>query len=189
MALPILMFLEELLSLWLVEVPEHTIIFCKLSIYSFLIQQLYTGINRAVYASGKIKGYQISTAILLISIIPIGAWLFSMNYPPASILLVMMVSQALVMLSTVYYARKHCRLKATDFLAKSVVLPMLLFAFELAMFMLAVRTLQIEVTIFTMIILSSIAMLLYSASYFFLILNRNEQISMLNIINNLKRKR
>lgn len=189
MALPILMFLEELLSLWLTEVPEHTIIFCKLSIYSFLIQQLYPGINRAVYASGKIKGYQISTAILLISIIPIGAWLFSMDYPPASILLVMMVSQTLVMLSTVYYAWKHCRLKATDFLAKSVVLPVLLFVSELTVFIWVGRTLQIEVTIFTIIILSSIAMLLYSASYFFLILNRNEQISMLNIINNLKRKK
>ena len=189
MALPVLTYLGELLGLWLEDVPDHGYVFCELTIFSFLIQQLYPGINRAVYATGKIKGYQISMTIILISIIPVGAWLFSMGYPPASILIVMMISQTLVMLSTVYYAWKYCHLPAMEFMIRSVVLPVVSFAFILVAFMWAKQALPFEVTLPSMIFFSCILVLIYLALYFMLILNRAEQQSMINLVSNFKRKR
>ena len=109
MALPILVYTPEILNVWLSEYPDNTIGFCRAIVISFLVLQLYPGINRAIYASGKIKGYQISISIILISIIPIGVILFKCGYPAVSIIILMIILQIFTVFSTTYYAHKLCR--------------------------------------------------------------------------------
>ena len=110
MALPILVYTPEILNVWLSEYPDNTIGFCRAIVISFLVLQLYPGINRAIYASGKIKGYQISISIILISIIPIGTILFKCGHPAVNIIILMIILQAFTLFSTTHYAHKLCRL-------------------------------------------------------------------------------
>ena len=59
-AFPLLILMPELLLIWLKDVPNYTIVFCRLILIVFIIMQLTTGFNRVIYAVGKIKWYQIS---------------------------------------------------------------------------------------------------------------------------------
>lgn len=110
MALPILVYTSEILNIWLKKYPESTIDFCRAIIISFLVMQLYPGLNRAIYASGKIKGYQISLSTIFVSIIPLGVILFECGYPAVSIIILMIILQIFTVFSTTHYAYKLCHL-------------------------------------------------------------------------------
>ena len=120
-AIPILIYLEEILILWLKEIPDYTERFVVWIVLAFLIQQTYPGINRAIYAVGEIKSYQKSVSLILISIIPIGFILLKMNIDVVWVMITMFILQIFTLLSTIYYASKYCNLNGLDFLIKSVI--------------------------------------------------------------------
>jgi len=55
LALPVLMQAEYILNLWLVEVPENTIIFCQIIIVHSLINSLNRPYVMAIHATGNMK--------------------------------------------------------------------------------------------------------------------------------------
>ena len=61
-----------ILKIWLKNVPEYTIIFCRLILILSLIMQFSTGLMVAVSAVGKIRAYQLIMGSLLLLNIPIG---------------------------------------------------------------------------------------------------------------------
>jgi len=126
-ALPILTFLHSILTIWLGNIPEYTEVFCHYIIICFLIQQLYPGINRAIYATGKIRNYQIAMFVVFTMILPIGIFLFRLGYAPFTILFAMILSQIAFMVISVYTAGKLCGLKKKMFFSRVIILPVLLF--------------------------------------------------------------
>lgn len=181
MALPLLLFMPDILCIWLGNYPIETELFCHLIILSFLVQQLYPGINRAIYATGKIKGYQISLAIILISIIPIGYALFKMSFASHTILIVMLISQTATMLSTVYFAHKHCNLNVMSYFWHCIVLPVGIFV-ALAFLFASVDNLIHSSGLAYLVIYSGTAVLLYTIVYMILVLNREEKNKLLSIV-------
>lgn len=127
MALPILVFLKPILSIWLTDIPENTEIFCVYIILCFLITQLYPGINRALYADGRIKWYQITVSACMILILPTGYILFSEGYAASAIMLAMLFFQIIVMALTVIFAHIYLRINLTHVLFRGIVLPCLVF--------------------------------------------------------------
>lgn len=79
--LPVLLKLEFILQLWLVKVPEHTPLFCRL----ILVQTLISCMNRpfvtAIHATGKIKMMSLTSGIILLSTLPISYLLLKEGYP------------------------------------------------------------------------------------------------------------
>lgn len=67
-SMPFLVETEYLLTLWLGQVPEYAVIFIRLLIIDALLTTLNAGISEIIFASGKIKLYQIVVNTL---------WLFS----------------------------------------------------------------------------------------------------------------
>lgn len=134
MALPILLFLEPILKIWLGEFPSNTYEFCFFIVLSFLVLQLYPGINRAIYASGNIKNYQIAISIVLVSILPIGALLFKIGMLPYVIIIVMLISQIGTLLLTFYYGVNLCQFTYKDLLINILLKPVGVFASFLLVF-------------------------------------------------------
>lgn len=133
-ALPILLFLRQILNIWLNIFPDNTFEFCYIIVLSFLVLQLYPGVNRAIYASGKIKGYQIAISLLLLSIIPIGVVLFKMGLPPYAITVVMLCSQVGTLLVTIHYGVKFCGFSYKKLYIQTVLKPILIFVIFLIAF-------------------------------------------------------
>lgn len=127
MALPILLFLKYILNLWLGDYPDSTYVFCFLIVLTFLVLQLYPGINRAIYASGNIKAYQISISIILVSILPIGAILLHFGFPSYSIIVIMLISQIGTLYATIYHGVRQCGFRFMDLCKNTVAKPVLSF--------------------------------------------------------------
>lgn len=127
MALPILLFLKYILDIWLGDYPDSTYVFCFLVVLTFLVLQLYPGINRAIYASGIIKGYQIAISILLVSILPIGAILLHFGFPAYSIIVIMLISQIGTVIATVYHGVCQCGFGFKELYLNIVIKPVLCF--------------------------------------------------------------
>lgn len=69
-SLPFLLIPESIFGLWLKEVPPYTIIITRLLIINMLINSINTGLADFVFATGKIKIYQIIiNTLIMLSII------------------------------------------------------------------------------------------------------------------------
>lgn len=73
-ALPLVIYCEDILGLWLRKIPEYAIVFCKLLIISSLFDALSGPLWMSVQAYGKIRIYQIIISLLLLSTLII-AWI------------------------------------------------------------------------------------------------------------------
>lgn len=75
-AIPIMVDLEFVLKIWLGDnIPDHTITFTRLVIITMMISVLNTPITQVIHATGKMKRYQLTTSVIICSIVPI-SWLF-----------------------------------------------------------------------------------------------------------------
>ena len=81
-AIPAILLMPELLNLWLKKVPEWAVIFARLQLLRILLEQLYSGLNSAILASGKIKQYAVFTSLAFILPILILPVLFSLGFKP-----------------------------------------------------------------------------------------------------------
>jgi O-antigen/teichoic acid export membrane protein len=86
-AIPCLFEMKTILTLWLEDVPEHTLVFCQLVLIGALTNQLTIGLQTALQAIGKIKLYQIIVGSLLLLNLPISYCLLRLNYPAYSVLI------------------------------------------------------------------------------------------------------
>ncbi len=68
---PILLNLDYILSLWLGEYPEHTVSICNIVIIGALIETLSGPLWVTMFATGRIKVYQIVVSIVLLLSIPL----------------------------------------------------------------------------------------------------------------------
>ena len=75
LALPLLFEMPYILSIWLNEVPEYTVLFSRLVILVAIIDSTAYPLQTAISATGRIKWYQIVTGGLLIMNLPI-SWIF-----------------------------------------------------------------------------------------------------------------
>lgn len=71
MLLPLYLQLPFVLNIWLVDVPEHTIIFTRLVFINAIIDSLSQPLASAMQATGRIKWYQIMVGGSLLFILPI----------------------------------------------------------------------------------------------------------------------
>lgn len=82
LALPIYLIAEELLNIWLVDVPEYTVPFLQLTIITSLFQVFDTSFYTALYAKGQIKQNALVSPTFLFLLFPIVYLMFKMDYSP-----------------------------------------------------------------------------------------------------------
>ena len=161
MALPILIFINPILKIWLVNIPDYTPIFCTYIIFCFLIQQIYPGINRMIYATGKIKNYQLGIFGCFTLILPISYLLFRLGYPPQSILITMISSQICVLILTLVTAHQNCQLKLSKFTIHSIIVPLIIFASILHLAKFLLRDMIDSLSLIEIVFISALVMAIY----------------------------
>lgn len=70
-AIPILIETNEILRFWLKNVPEYTVVFCRLAVIGAMVDTLSNLLATAAKAYGKIRFYQIWVSFLLIANLPL----------------------------------------------------------------------------------------------------------------------
>lgn len=69
-AIPIFVETTQILTIWLVEVPEYTVSFTRLTMLYLLSESLTNPLTTAALVTGNIKKYQLTVSLLCLSILP-----------------------------------------------------------------------------------------------------------------------
>ncbi len=80
MTVPVVIFAEPLLRIWLVEVPRYTVAFTQLILIYSLIDALSGPFWHAANATGKVRGYYLITSILLLLNLPLSYILLKLGF-------------------------------------------------------------------------------------------------------------
>lgn len=105
-ALPLSIEMDSILRLWLVKPPEHTALICKYIILSLVIDKMTSGQMMAVNAHGRMKTYEMVQGGILISTLPLLAWLLNMQYGANGVGLSLLISMAMYCAGRVAFAKK-----------------------------------------------------------------------------------
>lgn len=115
---PIMLNTEEILSIWLKEVPDYTIVFLRIIMLSSLIEVLFIPLVNMLQASGKIIKYQLTVSILFLLNIPISYVFLLMGYPPETTSWINMIIVILSMFPRLYICRYVIDLSIKEYFKK-----------------------------------------------------------------------
>lgn len=85
-AIPCIFEMPAILTFWLKNVPDYTIVFCRLILIGSLLNQQTISLFSAIQAVGNVKRYQIVVGFILLCNIPLSYLLLHLKYPPHYIL-------------------------------------------------------------------------------------------------------
>jgi O-antigen/teichoic acid export membrane protein len=179
--IPFLIKMPYILSLWLKNVPEFTVIFCRLLLIRNLIEQLYIPLTNALGAVGKIKEYQIVSSFLNILPILVAYFFFSFGFPPYMLYLVFLSFSAIMLFNVIYFAKINCGLQVGEFLKNIVFKCFIVFIFALL-----VSTLPIFVIndkLIQLVAVGAVGSISYLTLIWFLALSETEKVLILNLKN------
>ncbi len=124
-AIPVIIEAPYILRIWLKNVPEWTVLFCRLQLIYTIISQAASPAATAVYGNGNIKFYAIYKSIMNILPIILTYFCFKFGGSPVwlyiPLIIFMGIGGDIVIMS---YAYKLCHLSISDYF-KTVVFPLL----------------------------------------------------------------
>ena len=124
MMLPICFNIDFILKVWLVNVPDYAGDFIIFILISYLFNALSTPFMTSISATGKIKHYQISVAIIFITGL-VFVYLFTCFCPyPYYVSIVSIFIQIALLMSRFSYASKYLSILRFEYL-KEVLIPVL----------------------------------------------------------------
>ncbi len=124
LSLPIMLLMDDILSLWLVETPQGTLIFVKIIMITSLIDVLSGPIMKSVDASGRIKKYHLYVGGFLILVFPTSWFILSLGAESYSVFIVQLVFSSLALFLRLRISQELTRLTIKMFV-KQVIVPIL----------------------------------------------------------------
>lgn len=88
---PLLFYMPDILKLWLNNIPEWAIMFCRLQLIRILTEQLTLSMGSAISAHGVIRNYNLSRSVLNILPLFILPVLFHYHFPPVWLYIVWII--------------------------------------------------------------------------------------------------
>lgn len=186
-AIPIILETNEMLALWLVETPDHSVNFVRLIICISLVYVLSNSMVTAMLATGDIKKYQLIVGGLGLLVFPL-AWIcFSIGLPPESSYLIMLLIYILQAFARLYLLRSMIKISIKKFAIEvlvpaikvsliSVLLPLIICIFA-------------EESIYRMILTTIVSTIMIIVSVYFGGLSKAERLTITNLaINKIRGK-
>lgn len=179
-ALPVVFNIDFLLDLWLDKVPELSNIFCILYLANGIINALSAPLNFSVLASGRIKWFQIVTALVYLSDLVILYVLFVIGFPPTTAMWVKVGIMVVILFVRLIYA--HREVECIDFSSYShhVLLPLCLMSVGSIVVGYFLHLLFANLAL--RIMLTLVIVLVNSILIWFVALNKTERDSLLKML-------
>lgn len=175
--IPLLLFTKEVLSVWLVDVPEYSVIFLQLVLFYSLLRTLHPGIDILFKAQGDIKGYQICEGILLILPLVFIYVALKVGLPYYTAFLVLILFDSINLIAILLICSKKTGLSVKMYLVK-VLAPCVVLALILVFVWLAISKYTITVKL-----IGSLIEEIFVIIYMFLIgLSSSERIIINNVL-------
>lgn len=129
LSIPMILEINGILSLWLGEnVPEYTSQFCILILVSMIPRNFTMSLSQVIHATGIMRNYQIGSAVVILSSMPIAYVLLDSGYNPTTVYGAFILVAILLWVVDVVLLVKVYPLNIVDYL-KKVVLPCVIIFF------------------------------------------------------------
>jgi O-antigen/teichoic acid export membrane protein len=177
--IPFLIKMPYILNLWLKNVPEYTVIFCRLLLLRNLIEQFYIPLTNALGAVGNIKKYQIVSSLLNIIPIIVSYIFFSIGFPPFTLYLSFMLFSLMMLFNVIYFAKINCDLSVAKFL-RDIVFNCVV-SFALAMLVSSIPIFVIENEFIQFVSVIVVGVMSYLSLIWLFALSEEEKMLLLNL--------
>lgn len=127
MIVQVVMIIEMpfIFNIWLKNVPEYVIIFCRLLLLRTLLEQIFIPLITSIYAVGNIKRLNIQFTILCLFPLPITYLLFKLGYPPYTMYLIYVGYSLVWGYIILKNAKRKCGIEIRNFM-RTVFIPCIL---------------------------------------------------------------
>lgn len=103
MTVPLFFEMDYIIHLWLgAEAPPQTVLYCRIVLLTGLVGTFSYALAMPMHAIGKLRMFSIVNSFLYLLPIPISYCLFKFGAPDYSILLAVLLSNIIIIISTVY---------------------------------------------------------------------------------------
>lgn len=117
-AVPVFMEIDYVLKIWLVEVPQYTSEFIKITILSSLIVNSYIMLDKAIIASGHIKQMALIGNTIPVIQLPLVYLFLKLGYNPIVIYMITLIPQLLGMFANLWISKKYINFPSEKFLVR-----------------------------------------------------------------------
>ncbi|AJA70396.1 Membrane protein involved in the export of O-antigen and teichoic acid [Myroides sp. A21] len=107
---PFIVFGDEILNLWLKEVPPYTNILLILMVIDLILSMTNNGISNMIFARGNVRNYQIQTNVLGLFSIPLTILFFYLDFPMYYAIVTTVIMTLFVNYSKIRFANKYFNL-------------------------------------------------------------------------------
>ena len=120
-ALPILFELPFLLDIWLTEVPDYAVLFCRYEVVQQLIASFTVALVTMITGKGDIRSFQLFSSLTYILRLPLIYILLRFFANPEMAYWVTTVAVIVLCIGRIYYAYIKCNLPVIQFLTNVIV--------------------------------------------------------------------
>jgi len=178
--IPFIIEMPFILKIWLKEVPNYTIIFCRLLLIKNLIEQLYVPLGLAIKAHGDIKNFELRVSLILLSPIFLSIIFFLLKAPPYIVYLIFIMNSILILLISIFYAKSKLSLKIDVFfneiVLRCIVTTLLIFLIS------SIPSLYFIPSLIRLVTTLCISIIVFVISGFFIGLNKYDKIEISNFL-------
>ena len=122
-AVPLLMEMGEVLSIWLKDgIPPYTMRLTQCIILLSVVYQFSVGIMSAIQATGKIRNYQITMGLILLMNVPIAYYILRLGYPVYYTTMAFIVLEVISLCVRLFFAKRLMGMRIVDYY-KNVIFP------------------------------------------------------------------
>ena len=115
-SLPIFLEANQILNIWLKEVPDHTVNFVRLTVIVLWIESLSNPLLTATQATGDIKKYQFYISVLCVLILPL-SYIALLLYPyPEIVYIVTIIVEIVVQFVKLWIVGRQIRLSKKKYI-------------------------------------------------------------------------
>lgn len=186
--LPILANLEPILKLWLVNIPQYTLIFIQLYFTVNLIDTLSICQTTAINGVGKIRRYSLTMTI--INVIPFCGCLilFSMGFTPEWYYILLIIAAVLKLFSRLFFAAKECNFNLMSMLVNDTFRSAVAFSVSFVLAKLTYKGIAEGANIPYLLCSVMISVLVYAVIYYYVGFSGTERKYVTSLARSLKNK-
>ena len=185
-ALPILFEIPYLLDIWLTEVPDYAIMFCRYEVIQQIFASYTVALVTMIAGVGDIRNFQLFSSLTYILRLPLIYLLLKIFAVPEHAYWIATAAVIVLCIGRVYYAHVKCGLPVGEYLRK-VILPCSVVTFVIILAILSVVTLM-KASLLRLFISIVISTITFIVSSYFLALQQSERNLLFNALNSITEK-
>lgn len=180
-ALPLIVMMPDILSLWLVNVPDNTVVFARLLVISCMMEDISRGLSYACQAVGDIKKMSIGVSLCRFIIIPLTFALYWFGCPVALGFFVLVVSGFMCSVSRIFIMKEIIFFDIGSII--KMMLFQIFFPFALSLWLCSHVYGFLDNGIFAVLFMAVLSVVIYCLCVFFIGLSSEEKAVLKSYLN------